>query len=329
MSAAEQLPADPVAEALGALRDAWVCERRAGRFSRSTAPRDYCYLSQIRDCYRRMALDLTNPEDEPEFDDETIERMARGDERERDVLAFLTRAARRSTIPFKVVENQVRLEIHDRDGVLLGVGRIDARIRFENGVDLVGDVKSSKFADQITHWRDMDRSRWTRHWPDQVLLYAFEKNLAHGAVILDHPGVPKFVPVPLLPNLDRVERDMQKMRAAVDYRFGRGPLPPATEDRSECDRCPHALKSCTAPLENMAGARVFDDERLVALALAHERTAAAALEHDDAHDELSAALRGVENGILGPFRVTGRWSRRGDNPQHSWRMSLIRVREGE
>lgn len=329
MSAAEQIPVDPVAEALAALRTAWVTERRAGRFERTPGPRDYCYLSGIRDCERRQALDLTCPEDDPPLDDEAVDRMARGDERERDVLAFLTRAARRSAIPFKVVENQVRLEILDRDGVLLGVGRIDARIKFSNGADLVADVKSSRFADQINHWRDMDRSRWTRHWPDQVLLYALRMNVEHGAIILDRPGVPKFIPVPLLPNLERVESDLRKMRAAVDYRHGRGALPPATDDRSECDRCPHALKSCTAPMENMAGARVIAEERLVAAALVRERTAAAAAEHEDADAELHAALRGVENGVLGPFRVSGKWSRRGDNPQHAWRMSITRVREGE
>lgn len=329
MSAAEQLREfDPLDEALDATREAWSEERRAGRYV-SRGPRDHCYLSRIQDCPRRMALDLTNPDDEPPFDDDALDRMARGEERERDVLAMLTKAARRSRIRYSVTEAQVAVEIIDRDGTKLGRGKIDARIRYENGADVVGDVKSSKFEDRINIWQDLERSPWTKHWADQVLLYAYQKGLTHGLIILDRAGTPKLIKVPLLPNLERVERDLQKMRAAVDYRFGRGPLPPATEDRSECDRCPHALKSCTAPLEHMAGARVFDDERLVALALAHERTATAALEHDDAHDELSAALRGVENGILGPFRVTGRWSRSGDNPQHSWRMSLIRVRDGE
>lgn len=296
-----------VAAALDALRAAWSADLRTERRERSADVRDYLYLSAVRDCTRRMALDLLHPEDEPDPSDDALDRMRRGKDREDAILAILARAARRSPIPFSVQETQLRLELRDR-GVLIGVGKIDCRLRFANGVAIISDVKSGEIAARCNDLGDVLRNKWSAHWLDQVLLYCYQQGEPWGMLILDRPGTPLFLPISLEDHLERVETTIQAMRRAVDARFERVPLPERTQNADECSRCPHRGRSCGPDADFGAGARIITDEHLIQLAEIREAHAAAAKAYDRADAELKKALRGTELGLLGPFTVRGKYS---------------------
>jgi hypothetical protein len=248
-----------------------------------------------------------HPEDEPEWSDASLERARRGTARERDIVALLAHVGQRCTPRFSAVEQQKRYEIRDRDGVLLIVGKIDLRLRFDDGTTMTCDVKSG---DSIRHVRsldDLDRSPWTRHHVDQLLVYMLAESEQRGMLILDQPDGPLFLEVSLLDHLERAESFLRDARAAVDARFARAALPAHTDDRGECRRCPHAGKTCAPPTDYGAGAITITDPSLLAVAHTRDECAAAAAEYERADKALKQALRGIEYGILGDYVVRGRW----------------------
>lgn len=292
------------------LRDAWAGALRARRSSGTASTRTYLYASGIRDCERAMALDLLYPEDWPEFSEEQLARMRRGEEREESIVAWLHQIGPRANPPFKVVEGQRRFEIKDRDGVVLIVGKVDCRLDFGGGVKPFVEVKSGESVRNLEAFDDFDRSPWTRHMPDQLLSYLYAENEPLGIFILDRPGMPVLIPVRLEDHLARVEMTLQRARRVVDVIHEDAPLPPYITDAAACRRCHHFGKSCTPGLDFGAGATVISDEALIAAAETRERTAGAHREYDVADKRLKAALRGVTLGIMGDFQVTGKWSPR-------------------
>lgn len=292
-----------------ALRDAWAGALRARRSTGTASARTYLYASGIKDCDRAMALDLLHPEDWPEFSEEQLARMRRGEEREESVVAWLHQIGPRANPPFKVIDGQRRFEIKDRDGVLLIVGKVDCRLDFGGGVKPFVEVKSGESVRNVETFEDFERSPWTRHMPDQLLSYLYAENEPLGIFILDRPGFPMFIPVRLEEHLQRVERTLQRARRVVDVVHEDAPLPPFIQDAGACRRCHHFGKSCTPGLDFGAGATVISDEALIADAETRERTRAAHLDYEGADKRLKSALRGVELGVMGDFQVTGSWGR--------------------
>lgn len=295
-----------------AVRDAWTAELRKDRFSGKPATRTYVYASGIKSCTREMALDLTHPEDHPPFDDQSLARMRRGTERESAIVNWLMRIGQRCDPPFRVIEGQRRFEIKDRDGTLLVVGKVDCRLAFET--PLIADkpfveIKSGEGIRRIETFEDFDRSPWTRHMPDQLLSYLYAENQPWGMFVLDRPGLPQFVKVPLLDNLARVERVLGQVRRAVDVQAIDAPLPPFTEDRGNCKRCPHLKKSCTPPMDFGPGVPILTDPVLIEAAETRERTREAHEEYEAADKHVKEALRGTEMALFGDFQAIGKWGK--------------------
>lgn len=291
------------------LRSAWTAHLRSERGERNGDPRDYVYASARRACVRRMALDLTNPDNEPAPDPDAMERMKRGIEREAAIVARLMQIGPRCTPPFSVTEGQRRFEIRDRDDTLLIVGKIDGRLRLSDGQKPVFECKSGRSFERVSRIEDLDDSYWTRHALDQLLSYLYDQNEPWGFFILERGGVPTFLRVDLEPYLERVEAFLRDARTAVDFRFGRGALPYQTEDPAECRRCPHFGRTCDPALDFGEGIRVIENEDLEEAAAVHVTNAAAAKAYNRAHEKLKASLRGVECALLGDFVVTGKWSK--------------------
>ena len=92
--------------------EAWVLRGR-----KTPTPHPTVWASSWRPCERRMLLELTVPDQQPPFDARVLARFRRGDDRERDLLADLTRIGRDATEPFDVVGQQTRFEL-DRKSVV-------------------------------------------------------------------------------------------------------------------------------------------------------------------------------------------------------------------
>lgn len=294
---------------LAALEKAWARHLLA-EGGRARSPRSYVYASGRRSCVRRTALDLMHPEDEPESEPDALERMQRGKERENAIIARLLQIGPRCSPPFEVIEGQSHFALKDEDGLDLVHGKIDCRLDFGNGIRPIAEAKSGQMAARIESIEDMDRSPWTRSWPDQLLSYLMAKNEPWGFFILDRPGLPLFLPVVLADHLDRVKAFMAESRAAVLAASGKTDLPSFTDHLSDCRRCPHLNKSCTPPaLSAGPGLKVIEDGDLIALAEDREQNEEGYRAYTYADKVLKEALRGIEHGVMGPFEVSGKWGK--------------------
>lgn len=270
--------------------------------------RHHCWASTRRTCVRAMALDLLNPGDRGEANPDSLERMKRGKERENSIIARLHQIGPWSAPTFEVVEQQSRFEVKDKDGTLLITGKLDGRLNFGQGLRPPFEVKSGVSFQNATCLEDLDTGPWTAHAVDQLLVYllAFEEPV--GFFIIDRPRLPLFLPVYLMDHLERTEQFLKDARAAVDVSYGAA-LPDFTKDSSLCRRCDHLGKSCVPPELSYGTMKVVTDEELIQLALIREKTEEAHEEWKDADETLKNRLRGIEQGILGPFELRGKWGK--------------------
>lgn len=283
---------------------------------------DNTYATGRRPCVRWMALDLLRPEDRGEIDDNGLVRMERGNERERSIIIALQRAGERAEIPFEIIEGQKRFEVTDKDGVVILTGKIDGKIKFRDNVKATFDTKagdSFRFAKSV---EDLLHNPWTWASVWQICTYLLREAEPFGYLVLDRSGLPEMVPIILEEHLGEVEGFLQEARLARNARHdasnlaaieaGQWPmaLPAYTDDPALCRRCPHLNKSCTPPTIRMGeGVTLIQDEDLIQAAETYFKTEVAATENDRSWKKLTASLRGIEHGILGPFEFTGRWQK--------------------
>lgn len=254
-----------------------------------------------------MALDLLHPEDDKGFDADGMERLQRGREREAAIIARLYQIGPRCTPPFEVMETQRSFRVHDRDGILLITGKMDLRLRFSRDVKPIAEVKSGRTYERVEVLEDLERSPWTKHALDQLLVYLLSAEEPWGLFIIDRPGMPLFLRVNLEDYLARAESFLVEARAAVDAAYG-GPLPAMTENPDHCKRCPHLGKTCAPPVTFARhGSHIIVDDELEALAEERYANETAGKVFNRADEKLKKALRGVEMGVLGRFLIEGRW----------------------
>jgi len=285
----------------------WLSARRSPPI---TEPRTHVWASGCRKCVRAMALDLLHPgEGWEDVDVERLARMHGGEHKERAIIADLIQIGPRCSPPFEVVEGQQRIEIRDRDGRKLITGKIDGRLSgWKRRISF--ECKSGVSFQRVDTVEDLDRSPWTRHSLDQLLAYLYAENDPLGLLILDRPGVPHFLPIVLEQHLERAEGFLSKSRVAIDAATGVAPLPPFTEDVSECKRCPHFGKSCAPPLDFGPGARLVADPDLEEAIGTREAARDAHLDYERADRLVKNRLRGVPEAIVGEYHVRGRWQER-------------------
>jgi CRISPR/Cas system-associated exonuclease Cas4 (RecB family) len=263
-----------------------------------------------------MALDMLHPEDDPFDSPLQFERMTQGIEAEHAIVARLHDVGPFCKPAFTITEQQHRFEVKDRDSTVLVTGKMDGRIRFEDGQHPPIEIKSGRSYESAETVEDLDRNVWARTSIDQLLSYLYADDPKHypnrepwGFILVRRQSdLPSMIRINLLDHLARVESFMQEARKAVDARHGRGDLPPFIGNPSECRRCPHLKKSCTPPLDFGPGVAFVTDPALVEAAAIRERNRVARDEYERADKALKDALRGVESAIVGDFMATGKWS---------------------
>jgi hypothetical protein len=315
----DPVTAEPAVDPLLAIQQAWEGQllrgKRQQRGSQPYRPPNV-YASKRRKCVRAMALDMLHPEDDPFDKAIQFERMKQGEEAEGAVVARLQAMGPFCRPPFTIAEQQHRFEVKDRDQVVLITGKMDGRLRFQDGDNPPFEIKSGKTYEGRETVEDLDRDIWARAAVDQLLAYLYADDARHyksgdpwGFILCRRQSrLPALIRVSLMDHLDRVERWLKEARTAVDARHGRTPLPPYIQDPGECRRCPHFGKSCTPALDFGPGVQVIDDADLIVAAETRDRTRFAHEQYEAADKLLKDSLRGVESALLGNFQVRGKWA---------------------
>jgi hypothetical protein len=297
----------PPAAIAQAVSTAWAAY--LARQSRTNTPHPYVYASAWRACDRRMAYELTQPATLPPWPPELLARFRRGDDRERDLLADLSRIGRDAEPGFTVIGQQERFELKDRKGRVAIAGKVDARLAFDRQTRPPLEVKAwSPFVvDRIETFADLFDNPWTLGGAHQLLAYLYGAGEPYGFLLLDRSGLPLLLPVELDQHLDRMEAFLTKAEAVIDH-VQAGTLPDYLDDPTECKRCPWFGHTCNPPL-SATGAQILTDPELEAILERRDALQAAGREYWDLDRTVKDKLRGVESGIVGKFQILGKWSK--------------------
>lgn len=277
----------------------------------AAAPHPYVYLSSDPVCLRQGVLDMQGAP-RPEHSIDLIAKFQRADERERSSVAALDRAGFEGRPPFRLVGQQQRIEVKDRGGRVIAVGKVDALIRFDTDPPIVAPAEiktwSPYLVDGIRDFDDVYNGNWTRSGASQLLLYCFAFGYRFGFLILDRPGIPVIIPVDLEHHLDRVEGFLQRAEAVVDH-VAAGTLPDYTTDPGLCRRCNYFGGACNPPVDHGPGAVVLTDPELESILDRREELRASGEEYNRLDRHVKERLRGVEAGFAGKYAIAGTWGK--------------------
>ncbi len=311
MSAAELQPNDFTAQQFADnINSAW--ERYIQQEERQTpSRRQYTYAGSYEPCDRKLVLLMTDGEKVIPFPTETLARFKRGKDRERNMIIDLTRVGQFANPKFEVVGQQERFELRDHKGRVAIVGKVDLRIDYgRNQPSIPTECKDwdVHLTDRIKTFSDVFENPWTKKGGYQLLTYMYAAGEKYGFLLLPRPGLPKLLPVELLPNLDRVEEFLMKAERALDHKEA-GTLPDYIQDASECKRCPFMGSTCNPPIMSGEGAQIITDPVIEQMLERHHELEDAADECERLDKKLKAALRGVEIGVAGKFFIEGKWGK--------------------
>jgi hypothetical protein len=281
-------------------------------FARSSRPftnHEYVYASAWRTCERRMALELTHADEQPAFPPEVLAKFRRGDDRERDLLADLTRIGRDAEPAFRILGQQERFTLKDHQSRTAIVGKVDARIEID-GQRAPLEVKawSPQLTDRIETFADLFSNPWTQSGGYQLLAYLYGAGQPYGFMLLDRSGLPRLLPVELEPNLDRMEEFLARAERVLDH-VDAGTLPEYYDDAAECRRCPFYGSTCNPPLGSTGAPLLLSDPELEASLSRREQYKTAAEEFNHYDRLVKDRLRGVEHAVIGAFHIRGKWGK--------------------
>lgn len=314
------ITAEPTPEqVVSAIRTAWETFLLKDRST--PTKRNNVWSSSYRECDRQMVLDMVEGDKQPVFSSDTLAKFRRGNDRERELLADLSRIGRDCEITFELVGQQERFELRGKNGRVVLSGKVDAFLvltnrstRKQTRIPIEVKAWHPNLTAKIHKFEDVFNNRWTKGGGYQLLSYLYGQDLPLGFLLLDRSGIPTLIPVELFENLDRMERFLSKAEKAMDHKEA-STLPDYIDDPSECKVCPYFGSVCLPPMKAGAGAQVFVDpeviqqaERYVELETKLEE---AGLEEYTALDKWATKMfRGVTQGIVGNLMVSGKWTKR-------------------
>ena len=205
------------------------------RDTHARTPHPYVYASSFRACDRRAVYEMTIPDQQPPLPADVLARFRRGDDRERDLLADLSRIGREAEPSFKVIGQQERFVLRDRKGREVIHGKVDARLEVDGRRPPLEVKAWSPFlVDRIERFADLFENPWTKAGAYQLLSYLFGAAEPYGFMLLDRSGLPKLIPVELgdPANLDRMEAFLTKAE-----RFSSSGRTSTRLELKMCSRC--------------------------------------------------------------------------------------------
>ena len=311
--------------------------------------RPYCYASDWHPCERYLVHKLVDGDKIPPITDpDLLARFQRGNDREHSLMLLLHEVGRHCDPPFQIVGGQERFTLSDRKGREAIVGKVDARLSFgRRGPSIPAEIKSwhPNLVAQMHRFEDLLENRWTRRGAIQLLCYLLGAGEEIGCLILDRPGLPLLLPVELTAdNLDLADKFLDMAERALDHKEA-GTYPDYLSDPVECKRCDLLGDICNPPLNWGEGIQIITDESL-------EQDLESRQEILDRSEEdlktlgrldkkVKKRLRGVEQGLCGPFSIQGKWGQKTSydlpdeikklhkvvNPKGSFTITIERISE--
>lgn len=280
--------------------------------------------SSRKECLRAMMLNIVAWNKREPFPPAALERMKRGKEREKDIIARLMHIGGMASPRFEPIHQQQSESLKDRKGRIVIRMRIDGKFKFETGETPPFEIKSlnPNTAEGIHTVADFDKSHWTKHYVDQILCYLLAHNEPIGFFIMETRALPRIIPVILNDHLDRAESfltDAEKIMDAVETwkKNGDEALLPYTKNTSLCRRCDFFGRACNPPLIFGEGAYVTTDSELVQrldrrgeLKDAMYPFGDMKKELESIDEEIKGRLEGKELTIAGDWEINGKWINR-------------------
>jgi len=295
-------------ESIETIKKAWEKMVESEERQAPIQPHPYIYASGWRECLRRMYLEATRADELPPFDTETLAKMRRGRDRERDLCGIqLVRAGQYSEPPFTVEQQQQHVVLMDRKGRKAITGRVDGFINM-NGSRIPFEVKSWNYSltERMLTFKDVLEGKWTRSGAFQILAYMYATNSPVGVLILDRPGLPRLIPVSLMDHLSEMEQFLERAETVLDH-IESGIAPDYHPDASVCRECPLMGKLCFPPM-SYEGGEIITDEEVISLLERREALKEAAAEYEHLDKAVKERFRGVELAVAGPFLIQGKYS---------------------
>jgi hypothetical protein len=273
--------------------------------------RQYTYAGSYESCDRKLVLLMTDGEKVIPFQTETLAKFHRGKDRERNMIIDLTRVGQHSNPTFEVIGQQERFELRDHKQRVAIVGKVDLRLFFGRNLPCPPvEVKDwdVHLTDRIKTFDDVFENQWTKKGGYQLLAYLFAAGESFGFLLLPRPGLPRLLPVELLPNLGRMEEFLSKAERSLDHREA-GTLPDYIQDAAECKRCQFFGSVCNPPIMSGEGATVITDPEIETMLERRQELEGAADEYEKIDKRIKAQFRGIEQGICGPFILQGKYGK--------------------
>ncbi len=302
-----EISAESVAESINTAWQEYILQENR----QAPSNRPYQYAGGYESCERKMVLLMTAGDKVTPFPVEVLAKFQRGRERERSIIVDLTRVGQFANPKFSVIGQQERFELRDHKGRVAIAGKVDLRLDYgHNRPRPPCEIKDwhVNLTDRINRFEDVFDNPWTRKGGYQLLCYLFGAGEKFGFLLLSRPGLPKLLPVELIPNLDRVEEFLQKAERALDHKAA-GTLPDYIQDADECKRCQFYGSICNPPLLSGQGAQVITDPEIHQMLERRAEIEDAAKEYESIDKKIKSQFRGIERGIAGKFLLEGKWQK--------------------
>lgn len=292
--------ASALAFEIQARRNQALQDRIDARNSGNPPPRTYSYLSAVEECDRMMVYSVTNPKDRAPIDTELKARFEAGEYQENQVNVELRQ------LGFEIVLQQEVIEIKDRQGNVIGRGKIDGKILY-HGHQIPVEVKSMhpQIFEALESLADFQKKPHLRKYIRQMSMYLYGNNVEEGLfIVTDCLGHWKIFVVTL--DYAEGEQILQRLER-VHKALSEKQLPDRIQYREEvCGRC--AFASICLPYILRDEMNVLLDEDLVTNLERREQTKDAKSEYERADKWVKEFLKKheVKKGVAGEFLIIGK-----------------------
>lgn len=268
----------------------------------SAYPRTHSILSDIGECDRQMVYSVTNWKDRPPVEPDLKARFEVGNVREREIIGELR------ALGHDVILQQEPVEIKNREGELIGRGKVDGHIKY-HGIKIPIEIKSMHPAvwERIETLEDFHKKPYLRKYIRQLSMYLYGNNAEEGLFIMDD-CLGHWKPIVVTLDFAEGEYILQRLER-VQKHIKAGTQPDRIEFRDEiCGQCP--FQKICLPDVIRTEMQVLSDPDFMENLVQRERNAEARSAYERADKAAKDFIKkyGVTKGVAGEYVIVSKTS---------------------